>query len=713
MSAGLVHLEGGGTSLVLDTRGGAVPAVLHWGGPLGPLDQDDLAAVADAVSRQTPPSTLDSAWQLSLMPLESDGWSGRPGLQLSRGGVEVRTRWRLQELASDQSACEVVMVDAEAGLQMRTRVEISEGGLVWVSHVLRNVGDDPVPLVVDWLEAALPVPTSTTHATTLDGRWSREKRPATTRIAAGATTRTSRRGRPGHDAPTFMLLSEGCPRWNSGRSWGAHAAWSADATYRVDRVTDAVTLVGAGELLRPGEVALKPGDEYAAPSVAFAYSASGLDGIAARFHTWLRARPQHPVTPRPFTLNTWEAVYFDHEPAKIERLAERAAELGVERFVLDDGWFPGRRDDTTSLGDWEVDRTVWTDGLGPLAARVRSLGMQFGLWVEPEMISLESDLARSHPDWLLHDPRHLDHDPALSWRTQFVLDLAEPAAYAHILQRLDALIREIGIEYLKWDHNRDLTEAVHAGRPGTHAHTKAVLRLIAELKSRHPGLEIESCSSGGARTDLGILDVTDRVWASDSNDPVERIDIQRWTGLLLPPELVGAHVGPTTSHSSGRTTDLSFRMAVSLMGSAGIEWDVLSCTAEETAALARFAALYRELRPLMHDAVVSHRDLRDPAWRVTSYTASDASGAVVIIATIAGLEDARPERLRLSGLDSQRRYRVAVRDEIGSPKAGWVIPPWLSSGEIVLSGAALAEVGLQLPTLWPMQGLVLHLTVLP
>lgn len=712
MNAGLVHLEAGGTSLVLDARGDGLPAVLHWGGALGDQDQADLSALADAVSRQTPPATLDSAWQLSLIPLEADGWSGRPGLQVSRGGVEVRTRWQLLELTSDDAACVVVAMDADAGLRLRTRVEVAESGLVWVSHTLHNVSDDPAPLAVDWLEATLPVPTSTTHATTLGGRWSREKRPATSRIAAGATTRTSRRGRPGHDAPTIVLLSEGLPQWNTGRSWGTHAAWPADVTYRVDRVTDAVTLIGAGELLRPGEVALAPGDEYAAPSVAFAYSASGLDGIAARFHTWLRARPHHPSTSRPFTLNTWEAVYFDHDPQIIEQLVARASELGVERFVLDDGWFRGRRDDTTSLGDWEVDEDVWPNGLRPLADRVRSFGMHFGLWVEPEMISLDSELARSHPYWLLHDPRHLDHDPALSWRTQFVLDLAEPAAYAHILQRLDALIDEIGIDYLKWDHNRDLTEAVHAGRPGTHAHTSAVLRLIAELKSRHPGLEIESCSSGGARTDLGILDVTDRVWASDSNDPVERLDIQRWTGLLLPPELIGAHVGPTTSHSSGRTTDLSFRMAVSLMGSAGIEWDILSCTAEETATLARFAALYRELRPLMHNAVVSHRDLRDPAWRVTSFTAPDGSAAAVVIATLAGLEDARPERLRLSGLDPRRRYRVAVRDELGTPKAGWVIPPWLSSGGIVLSGAALTEVGLQLPALWPMQGIVLHLTAL-
>jgi alpha-galactosidase len=287
-----------------------------------------------------------------------------------------------------------------------------------------------------------------------------------------------------------------------------------------------------------------------------------------------------------------------------------------------------------------------------------------------------------------------------------VMDHANPAAYAHVFGQIDALVSELGIDFIKWDHNRDLVESVHASRPGGHAQMRAVYTLIAELKARHPRLEIESCSSGGARTDLGILAVCDRVWASDSNDPVERQDIQRWTELLLPPELVGAHVGPTESHSSGRTTDLSFRMATSLMGSAGFEWDILQCDADDTAAITRFAALYKELRPVIHRSRVTHPVLRDAAWRVTAFTDDDA--AVVVVATVASLEDARAERLRLAGLDPAARYRVRVRREIGAARYGWIAPEWFTSGEIELSGALLGEVGLQLPTLWPVQAFVLH-----
>lgn len=706
-----VHLRSGDVSVLLEHRARGLPRVLHWGAALGEVSEADAVELAKGLSRQSPAGTLDAAWQVSLSPAEGDGWSGRPGMQLRRAGVLHHARWVETDRTATVDSIEVHARDAASGLILTIRVAIEAGGVAWVEQRLRHDGEpDAAPVEVEWLESALPAPTTTDTLTTFDGRWTREKRPVTTGMPAGSTVRQSRRGRPGHDAPTVIIASERPPLWGSGRLWAAHAAWSSDVTYRVDRVTDAVTLIGAGELLRPGEMVLAPGQEYAAPRVAFVFSGAGLDGLAARTHTWMRGRAQHPSSPRPLVLNTWEAVYFDHDEARLLQLAERAADVGIERFVLDDGWFQGRRDDTTSLGDWVVDSEVWPGGLVPLAARVHDLGMQFGLWFEPEMISLDSDVARSHPEWLLHDPGHLDHDAELSWRTQYVLDLANPDAYAHVLGQLDAVVREVGVDFIKWDHNRDLVESTHDGRPGGHLQMIAVYRLIAELKHRHPALEIESCSSGGARTDLGILEVCDRVWASDSNDPVERQDIQRWTGLLLPPELVGAHVGPTTSHSSGRTTALSYRMATSLLGSAGFEWDILLCDAEETATIQRFGELYRELRSVVHTGAVVHPDLRDPAWRVTGFVTPDAS--VFVVATVASLEDARAERLRMPWLDPARRYRVRVRREIGDAEYGWIAPEWYTDGAIELPGRLLAEVGLQMPTLWPVQAFVLHVTAL-
>ena len=379
--------------------------------------------------------------------------------------------------------------------------------------------------------------------------------------------------------------------------------------------------------------------------------------------------------------------------------------------MLDDGWFQGRRDDTTSLGDWVVDSEVWPDGLVPLAARVHDLGMQFGLWFEPEMVSLDSDVARAHPEWLLHDPGHLDHDAELSWRTQYVLDLANPDAYAHVLGQLDAVVREVGVDFIKWDHNRDLVESTHDGRPGGHLQMLAVYRLIAELKHRHPALEIESCSSGGARTDLGILEVCDRVWASDSNDPVERQDIQRWTGLLLPPELVGAHVGPhhlaqLGTHHRALVPDGDepdglggLRVGHPVVRRGRDRHDPAVRRALPRAAARRPHRRRRPPRPpgsrVAGDRVRRRRRLGgswSPRWRASRTPARSGSGCRGSIPT--------------------RRYRVRVRREIGDAEYGWIAPEWYTDGAIELPGRMLGEVGLQLPTLWPVQAFVLHVTAI-
>lgn len=685
-----------------------LPMVLHWGADLGDLTEDDLAALDAVTSRQTAPGTLDAAWRLNLVPQEADGWAGRPGLLVTTDGRPLYPRWVVTSVERKESALEVTARDGGQGLTLRTVIEIAHGGVVRLTHALTNDGPGTVDVV--WLEATLPVPKTASHLTQFSGRWSREKTPVTVPMPVGSTAREARRGRGGFDSPWVTLATSGAPRNRTGEVWAVHLGWSADVTYRTDHISEHVTLIGAGELVRPGEIRLAPGETYTTPVAYFAYSATGLDGVSERFHSWLRARQQHPVTPRPLVLNTWEAVYFDHSPAKLERLARKAAEVGVERFVLDDGWFHDRRGDSAGLGDWVVDRTVWPDGLGPLADLVHGLGMEFGLWFEPEMVNLDSDLARAHPEWILSNPAAVPSPDGLSFRTQYVLDLANPLAWEHVRSQMSALVTELGIDFIKWDHNRDLAEAVHDGHPGTHEQTLATYALIDRLKEDHPGLEIESCSSGGGRTDLGILQHTDRVWASDSNDPVERQDIQRWTELVLPPELVGAHVGPSPTHSSGRATDLSYRVATALQGHAGFEWDILLCTEDETATITAYAELYKELRGLVHTGTVVHADTADPALRVTGFVAPDRSAGVWTVATVASLTEALTERVRLDGLDPERHYQVRVREEAGTALWGWITPAWLGKEPVVVSGRVLTQVGLQLPTLWPMQALILHVT---
>ncbi len=275
--------------------------------------------------------------------------------------------------------------------------------------------------------------------------------------------------------------------------------------------------------------------------------------------------------------------------------------------------------------------------------------MEFGLWVEPEMVNEDSDLARAHPDWLLRGRR----DVPPTWRHQQVLDLQHPEAYAHVRDALLALLDEYDIAFLKWDHNRDLVDAGHAvdgSRVGAvHGQTLALYRLLDELLAAHPGLEIETCASGGGRVDLGILGRTHRLWASDTNDALERIGIQRWTQLLVPPELVGQHVGAAVAHTTGRTHRLAFRAAAALLGHFGVEWDLLSATPVELEELAGWIATYRELRPLVGTGTLVRGDHPDPGLVVTGLVAPDRREAWYVVAQVAASETTSPVPLLLPG----------------------------------------------------------------
>ncbi len=716
-----VLLRAAGTAVLLDVEGPELPRVLHWGADPGDLGEEDLRRLAEDLVPAVPNSALDAVWPLTLVPGEVDGWSGRPGLAGHRNGESVFPRLVLDGPASVEPGPEgggslhAAARDEENGLGVDVELRLASTGVLRVIVSVTNTG--PGIYDVASLSALLPVPGRAGELLDLTGRWCRERSPQRQPFHQGSRVRECRRGRTGHDAT--LLLVAGTPGFGfrSGEVWATHVAWSGNHVHVADRLPEGAgglpdgAVLGGGELLHPGEVRLRTGETYRAPAVYFAWSHEGLDGLSSRLYRDLRARSSHPHRARPLVLNTWEAVYFDHDRDRLTQLARAAADIGVERFVLDDGWFRGRRDERAGLGDWYEDPEHWPDGLRPLAEFVRGLGMEFGLWVEPEMVNPHSDLAREHPDWLLAPAGGLGRLPRM-WRHQAVLDIAHPAAFAHILQRLDTLVQEVGVSFLKWDHNRDLHESWHtdAGgrRAGVHTQTEAVYALLDTLRRRHPDLEIESCASGGARVDLGILARTDRIWASDTNDALERQAIQRWTGLLVPPELVGTHVGPPIAHTTGRTGDLSFRALTSLFGHAGIEWDITSCTPAELDQLRSWTALYRELRGLLHTGDVVRTDGTDEAW-LHGVVATDRSEAVFCYARLATGATAGGPRVRLPGLDPTTRYRVTRRNDAGPARpAGIASPPWWTRGSTEGLGASLEHVGLPLPVLGPGQAVLMH-----
>ncbi|WP_404445348.1 alpha-galactosidase [Microbacterium marinum] len=700
----VVHLRRGGTSLLLDL-GDVVPAIAHWGEDLGAAPDETLRSLAVASRLQRVSGGLDQTARLGVLTTGASGWLGTPSLEGHRDGRDISALFTLDRVETSAHAAALEFTDAEMQLSARVELSVGASGLVRTRITVRNDGD--TDYTVQALQPTLPLPWDATEILDTTGRHLRERSAQRHELTFGTHLRESRRGRPGADAT--LLLAAGVPGFGfeRGRVHGIHLAWSGNARTFAERTPTGEAFLGAGELYLPGEIRLAPGEQIASPEVLGSWG-DGLDDLAARFHDEWRARTEHPRRPRPITLNTWEAVYFDHRLPKLIALADAAAEIGVERYVLDDGWFRHRRDDTAGLGDWYVDDTVWPEGLHPLADHVVAKGMEFGLWFEPEMVNPDSDLARSHPDWLLHGRAQLPP----SARQQQVLNLAHPEAYAYILEVISAILAEYPISYIKWDHNRDLVDA--ASGPGgagqVHAQTLAVYRLIDELKAAHPGLEIESCASGGARVDLGILGRTDRIWTSDCLDPVERLENQRYTALVVPPEMMGMHLTTPHVHSTGRTVSLTLSGAVALFGHFGIEWDVTTLSDTDAAVVGDWVALAKRVRPLVATGRVVNVDVADPGLDVRGVVAADAASALFTIAQTQTLISSPAGRVRMPGLDPDRTYRVRVATPGGIVQTPAQSPLVWAHHDTVLTGRQLALVGVRPPVQNPQQATVIEIT---
>ncbi len=717
-----VHLHADGVSLLLDVSAGRLPAVVYWGSDLGVLSVEDCDALAADAVVPVGQNAPDEPVRVALLPEHRAGWAGRPGLSGSRRGSGWSPHFTVRAVRVDGTAAgalvdvgrAVVVVDAaapEAGLELTLTVELCAGGVIRSRATLTNVGPDGYGLTD--LVLAYPVPEEGRELLDFAGRWSKERTPQRRELQVGQHVREGRRGRTGPDAATVLHVGTPAFGFATGRIWAVHTAWSGNHTHYAERLSSGEQVVGGGELLLPGEVVLDAGQAYTSPWLYGSYGV-GLDEVARRFHRFLRARPNHPDVARPVTINVWEAVYFDHDLDRLVDLAERAAALGVERYVLDDGWFGSRRDDHSGLGDWVVSTDVWPDGLGPLVEQVTGLGMEFGLWVEPEMVNPDSEVARAHPEWIMSAGERW---PVES-RHQQVINLGLPECYAHVRDQLTAVLDAYDIGYLKWDHNRDLIEAGTAtdgGRPGVHAQTEAAYRLMAELKAAHPGLEIESCSSGGARVDLGVLEQTERVWVSDCIDPLDRQQMNRWTTQLVPPEMMGSHIASGRSHTTERVHDLSFRAVSALFGHLGIEWDLARATDVELAELGGWIAFFKAERALLLGGDLVRVDFPDPSICAHGVVAPDRTRAIYSVAAVGRSEVASVGRLPLPGLDPDRRYRIRA---LASGHDGHVIPPawWgtrtpagahadLHEGAVLPGRALLA--GVRAPYLSPEHAVIL------
>ncbi|MEO0312833.1 MAG: hypothetical protein RL140_63 [Actinomycetota bacterium] len=694
-------LESDGVCAIIDLATGT-PVLLHWGAVLGSGIKPEY--LRKAMQEGVPHADLDAYQNPGIWREGARGYLGRPAVLGHRGGLDWSQQFEIESVDSKPNSLKIVSADKAAGLEVSVSFELTPEGILRVAQSVKNTGSESFALgeLTTWL----PLPDYIAETVDFTGRWVKERQPQRREIQVGTWSREIREGRSGHDYTIVQLAMTKGADYQHGEVYSLGLQWSGNTRHVVERLSTGRTNIGAGELLLPGEVILEAGETYEAPLLAATYSAAGIDGITDRYYRWLRSRPNHPsnVRPRPLTLNVWEAVYFNHNLEKLTQLADVAQEIGVERFVLDDGWFGARRDDHAGLGDWVVAKEVWPNGLKPLIDVVRARGMEFGLWFEGEMVNPDSDLFRAHPEWILH----VEGRTPPEGRFQQVLDLTHPGAYEHVLGQVDAILTEYDIAYIKWDHNRTLVEAAHLGKAAVREQTKAIYRLFDTLRERHPGLEIESCSSGGGRIDLGMVEHADRFWTSDCNDALERQYIQRYTQFAIPPEMLGSHIGPTHSHTTHRVHSLSFRAISALFGHAGLEWDITECTPEERAYLKSWAAYYKANRGLIHSGKMVRVEQPDDAAFVHGVVAQDKSRAIYAYVTLRAMKGQTPNVLRFEGLDPAANYRVKIVEPAGSPQfIQRVMPTWPSG--IELTGEALAKVGVRPPILAPENAFLVEL----
>ncbi|KAJ9477298.1 Alpha-galactosidase [Pseudozyma hubeiensis] len=716
-SNSVFHLRSGGTSVVLDcTAEQAFPTIVYWGAGLGEdATEQSLKNLATVVRPQAVSGGLSQSPQLTLLPQASQGWQGTPGITMVRtSSATFCFDFIVDSVDKKENIVVLHATDKAGAVKVKLTIEVTASGLLSQRCSFTNIGKDH--LDIHDANMSFPLPSSAREILDTTGRHLRERHPQRHAFTVGKHVRESRRGRPGADAT--LLLVAGTPGFGfeQGLVQAVHLAWSGNHRISAERGPSYSSFIQAGELLEPGEISLAPGKTYTTP-VALGSWGSGLSELAHRFHQYLRQRSHHPNVPRPITINTWEAVYFDMRIDRLKAIADAAASVGAERFVLDDGWFNGRRDDTAGLGDWFVDKTVWPNGLQPLWDHVDKLGLQCGLWVEPEMVNLNSELGRNHPEWILRPNQ--SRLPRVG-RDQYVLDLSNPGAFDYILKCLDDILTEYPlIKYFKWDHNRDLVEAGGSdGRAAVHNTTNAVYRLMDTLKERHPGLEIESCASGGARVDLGILDRTDRIWTSDCTDPLERLTIQKYTNLLVPNELMGAHMGPAHSHTTGRTHGLHLRAGVALFGHMGMEWDISQIDKAELDQVRHWIDLHKTWRSVIHTGRPVFADLPpETGADLRGVVSQDATKALYTFVQMQTSQTYPPAPVTFPGLDGDRTYTISMVREPETDRASFVGQSdlsWLHAEEpCTLTGQMLATVGVQMPTLLPETLLVFEVVEAP
>ena len=572
------------------------------------------------------------------------------------------------ERPDEAESVEVLLVDAASRVEVRLLYTIfADLPAVARSVRIRNAGTARATLRCA-MSASLDLPDCRWDLLQLAGTWARERHVVRGALVPGRVAVTSGRGASSHEANPFVALVRPSTTEEHGTALGFSLVYSGN--FRAEAEVDPFGTTRLRIGIEPEGFAwtLEPGEEFATPEAVLVWSETGLGGLSDAYHRLYRerlARGAWRDRPRPVLLNSWEGAYFDVRASRMLEMARAARDMGIELFVLDDGWFGERDNATSSLGDWAVDGRKLPDGLDGLARGVEALGMRFGLWIEPEMVSPRSRLFTAHPDWAIGVPGR----PRTESRSQLVLDMSRPEIVDHLFGAIRDVLRSAPISYVKWDYNRNITEpfslALPADRQGEffHRYVLGVYDLYERLTREFPEVLFESCAGGGGRFDPGMLAFAPQAWTSDDTDAVERLRIQWGTSIVYPLSSMGAHVAAVPNHQVGRVTPLATRAAVAFFGVFGYELDPAALSPDERREIAAQVAFYKAHRELFQRGRFLRLrspfegDGNDVAWMCV---AEDSRHAVVGWYRILNRPQPGSDRISLRGLDPAARYRVTA-----------------------------------------------------
>ena len=677
-------------SLVLSSLNNRLPCIIYWGECL-PRDEN-LDELYEASKKDWGDNLLDQIPELSILPEQSANFSGQLGCKMRDvNGHLLSSNFVFFADEVSNNSLTLVFKDKDLGITYTAGIDALYEDDVYALNAKINSNN---PIIMEWLSApVIEAPQTSNEMLDYGGHWGSEFRSQTTPWVTGVHLRESRVGTTSHaHFPGLMIPTAGSSE-NLGSCYGFHYGWSGGHRMIAEQLQDGRKQIQFGNTENSE---LNPLTSFETAKLYISHSGAGLGGVGRIFRDFVsNSIVDLPIgSIRPVHYNCWEAVYFDHNIEELKEIATLAADIGAERFVLDDGWFKGRNSATSSLGDWYVDEHKYPDGMHPLVKHIHSNGMTFGLWFEPEMVSPDSDLFRSHPEWILGDISQT------LGRAQYVLDISINEVQEYLFERIDSILNEYPIEYIKWDHNRVLPY------PDA-SQTRALYSLLDRIRESHSGLEIETCSSGGGRIDYGILEHTQRVWLSDSNDALERLRIQHEALLWLPIHVTGSHVGPKVCHTSGRELPMSFRAWVAAQRHMGFEMDPKELSTEDKVILKSVTQWWKKNREWMMSANILRLPCIDKTVIAEIQVNLQGDHFVVFAGQSSASELSSSVPLVLAGLDSKSMYNISVHNKkeiksLGKSDEG------LMNKNLMLSGQFLMTKGLQLPKMFPANMLVIE-----